>query len=336
MPIEDGLTGLLRFLDLLIQQTNTRLQRAQEALFLLTHHLSDELATSDELGVSIAHRLDEYGQEAVHEGLSTAEEGVAVADSTAQDTADDIASLSVGGELTIGDSKGNRTDMVGDDAHSDIRLLISAIFDPRERGDSLDHRGEDIGIIVRRLPLHSHTETLEAHPRIDDALRQWLERAICLTVVLHEDEVPDLDDLGVALVDQRETIDSLTLFVRADVDMDLRARAAGALITHLPEVVVLIPVDNALGRQVLCPDSSSLIIALKAFGGSSLKDRHIEALGGEVEYLSQIFPSPVNSFVLEVIPEGPVPKHLKHRVVIRIMAHLLEVVVLTAYAKALL
>ena len=226
--------------------------------------------------------------------------------------------------------------MVGDDAHSDIRLLISPIFDPRERGDSLDHRGEDIGIIVRRLPLHSHTETLEAHPRIDDALRQWLERAIGLTVVLHEDEVPDLDDLGVTLVDQREAIDGFTLFVRADVDMDLRARTARALITHLPEVVVLIPVDDALGWQVLCPDRGSLVITLKAFGRSPFEDRHIEALGGEVEYLSQIFPSPVNSFVLEVIPEGPVPKHLKHRVVVRIMAHLLEVVVLTAYAKALL
>ena len=87
---------------------------------------------------------------------------------------------------------------------------------------------------------------------------------------------------------------------------------------------------------MLCPDRGSLVIALKAFGWSPLEDRHIEALGGEVEYLSQIFPGPVNSFVLEVIPEGPVPKHLKHRVVIRIMAHLLEVIVLTAYAEALL
>lgn len=87
---------------------------------------------------------------------------------------------------------------------------------------------------------------------------------------------------------------------------------------------------------MLCPDRGSFVITLKAFGGSSLEDRHIEALGGEMKYLRQIFPSPVNSFMLEVIPEGPVPKHLKHRVVVRIMAHLLEVVVLTTDAKALL
>ena len=87
---------------------------------------------------------------------------------------------------------------------------------------------------------------------------------------------------------------------------------------------------------MLCPDRGSLVIALKAFSRSSLEDRHIETLGGEVKYLRQVFPSPVNSFVLEVIPEGPVPKHLKHRVVVRIMAHLLEVVVLATDAKTLL
>ena len=40
--------------------------------------------------------------------------------------------------------------------------------------------------------------------------------------------------------------------------------------------------------------------------------------------------------MLEVIPKGPVSKHLKHRVVVRIMAHLLEVVVLTAHAQTFL
>jgi len=142
----------------------------------------------------------------------------------------------------------------------------------------------------------------------------------------------------VALVDQREAIDSHTLFIRADVDMDLRARTARALVAHLPEVVVLIPVDDALGWQVLCPDSSSLVITLKAFGWSPFEDRHIEALGGEVEYLRQIFPSPVNSFVLEVIPKGPVSKHLKHRVVAEscITTNLFQVIVLARYTETLL
>ena len=87
---------------------------------------------------------------------------------------------------------------------------------------------------------------------------------------------------------------------------------------------------------MLCPDSSSLVITLKAFSRSPLEDRHIETLGGEVKYLRQVFPSPVNSFVLEVIPEDQFPSISNIRVVVRIMAHLLEVVVLTTDAKTLL
>ena len=51
---------------------------------------------------------------------------------------------------------------------------------------------------------HAH-QALEAHARVDDVHRQLLQRAISLTVVLHEHEVPDLDDLRVVLVHQLTT-----------------------------------------------------------------------------------------------------------------------------------
>ena len=136
--------------------------------------------------------------------------------------------------------------MVCDDTHSDIRLSICPVFDTRQGSDRLDHRSEDIGIVVRSLALHRHTETLEAHPRVDDTIRQGLERTISLAVVLHEDEVPDLDDLWVALIDERKAVYSPSLLVGANIYMDLGARTAGALVTHLPEVVVLIAVDDPL------------------------------------------------------------------------------------------
>ena len=103
--------------------------------------------------------------------------------------------------------------MVGDDTHSDIRLSIRSIFDPSKGSNRLNHRGEDIGIIVRRLPLHSHTEALKAHPGINNLIGKRLKRTISLAVILHEDQVPNLDDLRMALVDQRKPIYGLTLFV---------------------------------------------------------------------------------------------------------------------------
>ena len=48
------------------------------------------------------------------------------------------------------------------------------------------------------------------------------------------------------LVHEREPRDLTTLLIRADIDMDLGARATGPLVTHLPEVIVLIPVDDSL------------------------------------------------------------------------------------------
>ena len=134
------------------------------------------------------------------------------------------------------------------------------------------------------------------------------------------------------MVHQAQPVDLGTLLVGADIHVDLRARAAGTLITHFPEVIVLVAIDDALGREVLLPEASGLIVALQAFVGRSLEDGHIEAILGQLEYLGQVFPRPVDSLVLEVVPEGPVPQHLEHRVVVGVVAYFLEVVVLAADA----
>ena len=65
--------------------------------------------------------------------------------------------------------------MVGDDTHRDVRLLGCTVLYAREGGDGLDHRGEDVGIVVGRLALYGHAETLESHSRVDDALGQGLQ-----------------------------------------------------------------------------------------------------------------------------------------------------------------
>ena len=150
--------------------------------------------------------------------------------------------------------------MVGNDTHRYIRLLICTILDAREGGDCLDDWRKDVGIVVRGLALQCHTETLEAHPCINYTLRKGLKRAICLAVVLHEDKVPNLNDLWMPLINERKTRDSLAFLFATDVNMYLRARATWTLVTHLPEVIMLIPIEDTLLREVLSPNTSSLII----------------------------------------------------------------------------
>lgn len=100
---------------------------------------------------------------------------------------------------------------------------------------------------------------------------QRLQAAVGLTVELHEDDIPNLDDLGMILVDKELTGYLLLLLLRAEVDMNLRARAAGACVAHLPEVVVLIAVDDMILREMLGPVARSLIVTLQALSSITFK-----------------------------------------------------------------
>ena len=55
-----------------------------------------------------------------------------------------------------------------------------------------------------------------------------------------------------------------------------------------------------------------------------------------MHYLGEELPSVGDGFALEIVAERPVAKHLEHGVVVGVVAHLFEVVVFAADAKALL
>ena len=67
-----------------------------------------------------------------------------------------------------------------------------------------------------------------------------------------------------------------------------------------------------------------------------LIDRGVETLGGKLPAFDKQLPSPGDGFLLEIIPEGPVPEHLEKGVVVGIEAHILKVVMLPAGTDALL
>jgi hypothetical protein len=55
------------------------------------------------------------------------------------------------------------------------------------------------------------------------------------------------------------------------VVVDLAARAAGAGVAHLPEVVLLVAGVDALGGQVLEPQVAGLVVGVEAFASSPSK-----------------------------------------------------------------
>ena len=126
--------------------------------------------------------------------------------------------------------------------------------------------------------------------------------------------------------------------------MNLRAGPAGTGVAHHPEIVLLVAVDDMDGGieagfgENIRPDIIGLLIE---FGGVTLAcigfvDGGEETLGRDTPNFGDQFPTPINGFLFEVIPEGPVAEHLEEGVVVGIEAHVLEIVMLSAGPDAFL
>ena len=199
-----------------------------------------------------------------------------------------------------------------------------------------DQAAEDVRIVVAGLALEYHAETLEAHSGIDVLCREGLQMAIGHTVVLHEHEVPYLDDLVVVRVDKLGARLGCNLFVGTEVDMDLAARTAWACITHFPEIVVLVSKEDMILRHMFFPGLASLGIEFCAIFGRAFEYGRIKLGLVNLVNFCEKFPCPVDRLCLEIVSETPVSEHLEHGVVTSVVTHRLEVVVLSAHAEALL
>mmetsp|Transcript_31648 Transcript_31648/g.89902 ORF Transcript_31648/g.89902 Transcript_31648/m.89902 type:complete len:412 (+) Transcript_31648:2519-3754(+) len=162
-------------------------------------------------------------------------------------------------------------------------------------------------------------------------LRQKLEGAILLAVELNEDDVPDLQHVGVVHVDQARGVAAADAVV-----VNLRARAAWALVTHLPEVVLAVKRQNAGLREVLEPDGLGFEVRLKALLGIAAKVCSIQAGWLHLEHVGEELPGPADGFLFEVVAKAPVAKHLEEGVVVHVLANVIQVVVLAAGTDALL
>ena len=336
LTVNHGLSGALGVGNHLLDEFHSRFQGAQEGIFLFLGDMLDQVGLGLDLGVSLAHALDEGVDEAVHEGLLETEEGVAIAHGTAQDATDHITGLGIAGQLAVGYRESDGAHMVGNNAHGDINVLVVAVFLAAHLTQLADERLEHVGIIVGFLALQGHAQALQSHTRVNHLVGQGFEATVNLAVILHEHEVPNLDDQGMILVDKRSSWHSGFFFFTAQVDVNLTARATGTRIAHFPEVVVGIAVEDVILRQMGLPELGSLVIAAHSDGIVALKDSGVQVLGVQFVHIDQQIPSPVDRLVLEVVAKRPIAQHLKHRVMVGVMAHFLQVIVLAAHAEALL
>ena len=233
----------------------------------------------------------------------------------------------------VGDEEGGGARVVGDDAHGDVLLLLVSVGLPRQPLDVADERPEEVGLVVRVLPLHDRGDALEPHARVDGGLGQRRHDAARVAVELHEDEVPDLEP-SVAIAGGPQA-GSAGLLLRAGqmialVEMHLRARPARARVAHRPEVVLLAQAQDAVLPQPrhLLPEREGVVV-VREHGRREAGRRQAEVAG-------QQLPAERHGIRLEVVAEGEVAEHLEERMVARRAADILEVIVLAARPDAFL
>src|SRR5690606_28710277 len=218
--------------------------------------------------------------------------------------------------------------------HGDIGLFVMAVRDSGPFGDIANEGLENVCIVVRSFSLNDTHQSLKSHTGIDMFLRQWLQCTIFLAIELHKHQVPDFNYLGVIRVYERFTINSLTFDIGPAIYVDFGAGAAGARVAHFPKVIFFVTQQDAVLIDYLLPKVMSFGIFGEAVLVVTFKYRDIQPVFWDTVYLGDEFPTPGDSFFLEVIPKAPVAQHFKKRVVIGIDPYFLQIIMLARHPQA--
>ena len=271
------------------------------------------------------------------ERLVHAEERRAVANGTTQNATNDVTGARVGRELPVGDGKSHGADVVSNDSERDgfLAFVLGVRLATRFR-DGVQKRRENVGIVVRCHPLQGHGQALKAHAGVDVLVGKGDQGTVRHAVEFHEDEVPNLNDLGMVFVHQRPSVGLGTFVFAAKVDVDFRARPTRPCLAHLPEVVFFVGSKDAVVGDVFLPLGTRFVVCGKSVTLVTAKDGHVKAVFVQTVTIREQFPRPVDGFGFEVVPKRPVAEHFEEGVVVGVHADFLQVVVLSTDAKAFL
>ena len=91
-----------------------------------------------------------------------------------------------------------------------------------------------------------------------------------------------------------------------------------------------------IGGKIFEPFVPGFGVGGKAFFWAPLKIGGVEAGTVDAPYFGEELPCPPDRFLFEIVAEGPAAQHFEEGVVIRVLAHIVQVVVLTPRTDALL
>ena len=302
----------------LVQVNAAVVERRGETLLLGCDDTLDERDVLEQLGIGLAHLsvdlVDELGQEgALDAQQATMEHGAA------EQTAKDVLAALVTGKDAVRDHKVDGTGVVGDDAQrtAGTGVIVGVVGLAADLLAQLDEVLHQIAVVVGGLVLHDSGHALQAHARIEVAVRQLRHGAVLLAVVLGKHEVPELKEA--VAVAAGLAVGAAATDLLAHVKVDLGARTAGAGGASSPEVVVLAQTrDVILGNAQGAPHVMGLVVLGK--------DGEVQAVERQLELLGDELKGPSAGLLLGDATKREVAEHLKERQVTAVLADAVDVV----------
>ena len=308
-----------------VEQRRAGLEGLAELRFLAFDRGEHGVGIGPQFRVGVAHHLDAARHEPGENRPIDAGE-VGETDRTPNDPPKHISTVLVGGNHAVGHEEGHRAGVIGHQAQRHVGDLAVTDAVTRHPLGLADEVGQHVGAVERMAAAEQRQDALHAGTGVDIRRRKVREHAVGTAEVLHEHEVPDLDETVFGRGVGRAAVGAE---VGSEVVEDLRTRATRAGFAHLPEVVGVEALDAGAGNaDRIGPDVLGVVV-----GGVY---RHPDAIAVDPQHRGHELPGHRNGLGLEVVAEAEVAEHLEKREVAGAATDGVEIVVLAAGPYALL
>ena len=298
-----------------IQQLNTLLQSCRETILLQSNNLLDiilllaQSAKVTGILVDFINSIYSTLQELVLDAQHTA-----MTNSTAENTAQYIASALIGRKNAIHNHNSHGTGMVRNNLQGNISLLAGTISHTRNLGSVLNNREQQISLKVVPYSLNHRSNTLQSHTSINILVLQIVVLAIFSSIILGKYIVPDFQ-IAVAVTAYTAGRAAAASFL-TQINENLSIRTAWTR-ADFPEVIIQLYQMIWIKARLCLPESLCLSILWI--------NRSPQLILWQFQHLSQELPGPRNSFLLEIITKGEIAQHLKISLMAGSTAHILNI-----------